>query len=604
MFKGSRFGVVATRSRWSAVGGCTQEAPQPDRTGTVVVAVGMPFTSLNGGTAEGRAPGSTLVRSLVQAGFVSLDEDGTAVLDEGFGTVEKVSDSPLTVKYTIDPSATWSDGTPVTPADLLLEWAARSGQLDDVTPELDAQGGITNNDELDAGVAFAAASPALVQAQQLPTVDGATLTLVYATPVPDWQVALDVNVPAHVVGQTALGVEDPTEAAAAVSKAIVDEDKAALSSISAAWRTDFDADALAQHVDQAVSTGPYAVDVIVPGERVELVRNEEYQGDGAASYDRVVVRSDLEPLEQVEALAAGTVDVVAPDGHPGRARRAGGGDRRGRAHGWRQHAPARRSRRPGPARSTPPRTAVTPRSRRRCAQAFLLTVPRDALVSTVVAPLWPEAVVATALLPTVGPDAGGDVAPSGPADIAGARRLLDEAGVTEPVAVQVLVNTTDPLRAAMLALITESAADGRVRGRAVHPGRRSRAGPGGGAGRVGRGARAGAAVGPAAWTRCCRGGGPGARRTSPAGRTRPRTRPRRRSRRRSTRTRSRTSWPRSRRASTPAARCSRWCGSPSSSPRAVGGTDRRDHPGGARRRAAGARPGGPDLLVGVGARLS
>ena len=152
-----------------------------------------------------------------------------------------------------------------------------------MTPELDAQGGITNNDELDAGVAFAAASPALVQAQQLPTVDGATLTLVYATPVPDWQVALDVNVPAHVVGQTALGVEDPTEAAAAVTKAIVDEDKAALSSISAAWRTDFDADALAQHVDQAVSTGPYVVDVIVPGERVELVRNDEYQGDGAAT---------------------------------------------------------------------------------------------------------------------------------------------------------------------------------------------------------------------------------------------------------------------------------------------------------------------------------
>ena len=114
----------------------------------------------------------------MQAGFVSLDEDGAAVFDEGFGTVEKVSDSPLTVKYTIDPAATWSDGTAVTPADLLLEWAARSGQLDDVTPELDAQGGITNNDELDAGVAFAAASPALVQAQQVPTVDGATLTLV------------------------------------------------------------------------------------------------------------------------------------------------------------------------------------------------------------------------------------------------------------------------------------------------------------------------------------------------------------------------------------------------------------------------------------------
>ncbi|GEK22696.1 ABC transporter substrate-binding protein [Cellulomonas xylanilytica] len=457
MVKGSRFGVVALVAL-VAVTGCTQEPPQPDRTGTVVVTVGAPFTSLNGGTPEGRAPGSTLVRSLVQAGFVSLDEEGTAVLDEGFGTVEKVSDAPLTVRYTIDPSATWSDGTPVTPADLLLEWAARSGQLDDVTPELDAQGGITNDDELEAGVAFVAASPALAQVQQVPAVEGATLTLVYAAPVADWQVALDVNLPAHVVGQVALGVEDPAEAAAAVSAAVVGEDKEALRSISAAWRTDFDADALAQHVDQAVSTGPYAVDVIVPGERVELVRNDEYGGDGAASYDRVVVRTDLEPLAQVEALAAGSVDVVAPTDTPdvldalaevtGAEVRTGGDSTlqlQLQAAGAGAFDPA-----------TYGGDAATAAAVRR---AFLLTVPRDAIVATVVAPLWSEAVVATALLPTVGPDAGGDVVPSGPADIAGARRLLDEAGITEPVTVQVLVNSTDPLRASMLDLITASASD-------------------------------------------------------------------------------------------------------------------------------------------------
>ncbi len=456
------------RRRWLAVSGavvalvmvaaCTSEAPEPTRTDTVVVAVAAPFTSLNGGTAEGRGPGSTLVRSLVQAGFVSLDEDGAAVVDESFGTVEKVSDAPLTVRYTIDPAATWSDGTAVTPADLLLEWAARSGQLDDVTPELDAQGGVVNNDELDAGVAFAAASPALVQAQQLPAVEGATLTLTYATPVADWQVALDVNLPAHVVGQTALGVEDPAAAAAAVSTAIAQEDKVALSSISKTWRAGFDADTLAQHVDQAVSTGPYAVDVIVPGERVELVRNDEYQGDDAARYERVVVRSDLDPLAEVEALAAGAVDVVTPtdttDVLDALAEVAGARVRTGgdstlqlqlQSAGGGAFDPATYA---GDA-------AVASAVRR----AFLLTVPRDALVATVVAPLWPEAVVAGAVLPTVGPDAGGDVAPSGPADIAGARRLLAEAGVTAPVTVHVLANTTDPLRATMLALITASASD-------------------------------------------------------------------------------------------------------------------------------------------------
>ena len=131
-------------------------APLPSRTGAVVIAVDVPFASLNAGTARGRAPGSVLVRSLVQDGFVSLDEAGRAVGDEAFGTVEKVADDPLTVRYTIAPTASWSDGVPVTAADLLLEWAARSGSLDDVVPELGEDGEVVNRDALDAGVAFAA----------------------------------------------------------------------------------------------------------------------------------------------------------------------------------------------------------------------------------------------------------------------------------------------------------------------------------------------------------------------------------------------------------------------------------------------------------------
>src|SRR4051794_26584527 len=306
---GSRLVVVVVGAAL-ALAACTDPAPQPGRPGTVVVAVASAFTSLNGGTAQGRAPGSTLVRGLAQSGVMSLAEDGTAVLDPSFGRVEKVSDAPLPVKYTIAKDATWSDGVPVPADDLVLEWAARSGQLDDVTPELDAAGEVTNQDALAAGVAFAAASPALVHAEQPPVVDGATVTVVYATPVPDWQVALDVGVPAHVVGQTALGVEDPVTAATAVTAAITGEDKKALSSISATWRTQFDADALSQHIDLAVSDGPYAIDRIVPGQRVELVRNEKYTGDRPAAYDRIVVRSDVSPLDEVDALSAGTIDVV------------------------------------------------------------------------------------------------------------------------------------------------------------------------------------------------------------------------------------------------------------------------------------------------------
>ena len=49
--------------------------------------------------------------------------------------MEKVSDNPLTVKYTINEGVKWSDGTPVTAADLVLQWAAFSGYYDDADAE-------------------------------------------------------------------------------------------------------------------------------------------------------------------------------------------------------------------------------------------------------------------------------------------------------------------------------------------------------------------------------------------------------------------------------------------------------------------------------------
>jgi len=412
--RGSRLTVVATvaLAAVATLASCTDAEPEPARVGTVVVAVSSAFTSLNGGTAQGRAPGSTLVCGLAQSGLVSLDETGAAVPDPSFGTIEKVSDAPLTVKYTIADDATWSDGVPVTTDDLLLEWAARSGQLDDVAPELDEAGEITNDDALAAGVAFAAASPALVHAEQLPVVDDATLTLTYAAPVADWEVALDVGVPAHVVGQVALGVEDPAEAAEAVAAAITGEDKKALSSISETWRTQFDADALAQHLNLAVSDGPYVIDSIVPGERVELVRNEKYVGDAPAAYDRIVLRSDLDPLDAVDALSAGTVDVVAPPdtadvldalGDIEDATVRTGGDSTLQLElqvaGGGAFDPATYA--GDAAKATAVRTA------------FLLTVPRDTIVDDLVAPLWPKAEVATGVLPRVSPDAGGAAAPDG-----------------------------------------------------------------------------------------------------------------------------------------------------------------------------------------------
>ena len=199
-----------------ATAGCTATSVDPQRARTVVVTVDVPFGSLNAATTAGRTPGSTLVRGLVQDRFTTLDDSGAAVPDTAIGTVQKVSDNPLTVRYTIAPTARWSDGVPVTGDDLLLEWAARSGQLDEAQPSggtAGAASGTSPSPTPSATTAapaadvvwFGAVSPVLVHAPALPTVDAHSLTLVYADPVADWQTALDLNLAAHVVGRLALG---------------------------------------------------------------------------------------------------------------------------------------------------------------------------------------------------------------------------------------------------------------------------------------------------------------------------------------------------------------------------------------------------------------
>ncbi|MBU4337470.1 MAG: hypothetical protein KJ548_12980 [Actinobacteria bacterium] len=332
-----------------ALTGCTSDSSAQRET-TATVAVSYAFGSLNAATATGRTPGSTLVRGLTHIGFTTLDAAGDAVADTSFGTVEKTSDSPLTVRYTIAEGVSWSDGVPVTGADLLLEWAARSGQLDESVPTLDDDGSLADTSSLDDAVSFAATSPALVHATATPSFDARSLTLVYDQPVADWQVALDVNLPAHVIGRLALdseptptptasvaapslGVVTPTATeeaasptapassspssastdwAAVVADAIVHVDRTALVPISRTWRTAADADSLAADLSAAVSDGPYVITSVDPGNQVVLEKNDAYTGANPARFSSVVVRSDLAPLDQVSALGSDEVDVVAP----------------------------------------------------------------------------------------------------------------------------------------------------------------------------------------------------------------------------------------------------------------------------------------------------
>ena len=241
------------------------------------------------------------------------------MLDDGFGTVEKVSDAPLTVRYTIDrgrdlvgrharharrPAA--GVGGAQRPARRRDARARRAGR--DHQRRRARRGG-----RVRGGVAGARAGASRCRpwtARRSP--------LVYATPVPDWQVALDVNVPAHVVGQIALGRRGPDRG----GRRGLDGDHR---------RGQGGAELDLRDVAHGVRRRRPRAARRPGGQRRPVRRRRDRAGRARRAgaqrrvrrataprrYDRVVVRSDLEPLEQVEALAAGHGRRGRPDGHAG-----------------------------------------------------------------------------------------------------------------------------------------------------------------------------------------------------------------------------------------------------------------------------------------------
>ena len=67
------------------------------------------FQSYNNNTADGNSSANAVVLNQVLRGFFQFAPDGAITPDTDFGTYEKTSDDPLTVKYTFNENAKWSE---------------------------------------------------------------------------------------------------------------------------------------------------------------------------------------------------------------------------------------------------------------------------------------------------------------------------------------------------------------------------------------------------------------------------------------------------------------------------------------------------------------
>lgn len=214
------------------------------------------FTSTN--AAASPSAGNLDIAEIVRADFGDV-VDGEFVPDEGFGAVTIVSDDPFVVKYDLaEPS--WSDGIPLDAADLLLGWAGAAGVFD-----------AGSDDEADA-------------AGSVPKLDEFARSIEVTSPQPskDWQSAVKVPVPAHIIGQRAFDLDDAMEAKQAVIDAITDDDSAAIAKISKVWSEGFELPKSGElSADLRISSGPFLLDKVegaASDQSVTVVPNPSYKG--------------------------------------------------------------------------------------------------------------------------------------------------------------------------------------------------------------------------------------------------------------------------------------------------------------------------------------
>jgi peptide/nickel transport system substrate-binding protein len=461
-------GLAIGTAAMVALAGCTTTTPAPSASGsadpgaaaggTLSVAQTNAATALNSDTPDNNLNTNGMVDNLTGNGdgpgsFFYVDSEFNIVPDETNGTVELVSESPLVVKYTLDPEAVWSDGTPMTTTDLLLSWVAGSGWFDDASfdPETGEVTGGNQYFQL-------AGSTAGLDTTEFPEIDeeAGTLTLTYGEPYVDWNLVNLINKPAHVFAEKAgFGSVDElrtfleeTPAGDPAAPAAANEQLTAMAEL---WNTGYNITAMPEDESLLVSAGMWVVKDFQAddGGFISFERNPEWRGEQAPSFDELIIRFIGDPNAQITALQNGEVDVIEPQPSADTvtAIEAFGGTLIQGPQLSYDHLDL--------TLDAGPFTDPVVR------EAFLKTIPRQAILDAIVKPIQPDAEVLNSQQFVANqPQYEDAVAANGYADFAepdieGARELL--AGQTPTV--RLMYNPNNPNRVDAFQLIQASATE-------------------------------------------------------------------------------------------------------------------------------------------------
>ncbi|MFD7307753.1 ABC transporter substrate-binding protein [Promicromonospora sp. NPDC059942] len=294
----------ATATSASADGPCKADLGDVTTAdGEIKVSVEDEFLGYNSNTPETYSTYNSAVTERLFGGFWYFGNDGSICTDEEYGTYEALSEDPLQVEYTLNDEAAWSDGTPITYADYLLDWATQAITEDGKVTKDASEVPLFNH------VSGLSLGDYVPEGPKADSPDAKSFTYDYERVYADWKIQIGSPFPAHVVAEQA-GVS--TEE---LVTAIQDLDLDVLKKAAKFWNEGW----LSQPGDVpdpaiAPVSGPYnfKADGWEAGQYITLEANDKYWGTPAATKELTVrfVAADA----QIQALANGDLDVIQPNG--------------------------------------------------------------------------------------------------------------------------------------------------------------------------------------------------------------------------------------------------------------------------------------------------
>lgn len=434
--------------------------------GEVRVAWNDPLLSFNYNTGRGNALANVIPRYLMDSGFSYYDSDLQLTNNDSFGICIIDSLDPLTVTYRINEGVTWSDGTQVDAADLLLYWGAVSTNFNTGELEFDDEGNPIETDD----VAFDAASESLRLVTQFPQIsdDGLAVQITWDEFYVDYQIAgLGVAVPAHVVARNALGIQDAQEGKDAIIRAFANNVTGALAPIASFYNTGFDANSLPSDPDIYLGTGAYNLVAYEEVSEMVFEAREDFTWGPRPQVQTIIMRIIGDPTAAVQALQNEEIDILEPQATTDILDQLLALSDRGveviQSEGAVYEHIDLVFANGGP--FDPATYDGDEETARLVRQAFLLTIPRQDIIDRLIAPLNPNAEIRNSFTQIPGsPPYDNMVANNGSdffaeVDIDLARQLLEQAGVETPIDVRFLFAENNPRRASQFDLIAASAAE-------------------------------------------------------------------------------------------------------------------------------------------------